>query len=937
MTRFLKLRVFALAGAALLAFHVAHDVIGFGGPAFKSAFALWFQPAVYLACGVVTIGRAISVREERVPWSMLGTGLVLYAAGSVYYNLVFGADGTPPFPSVADGLWLALYPLAFGAIAVLVRRRFMHVGAIVWLDGVIGGAVVSALAATVVFQPVFEITVADGAASVARLAYPLGDLVPVGFAVVVWSLSGRRFEPFWALLGGGFALLAAVDGLYVVQAANGTWAPGGWMDLPYTLATMLLAGAAWVAPRDVRPAPDAHPTRVALPVAFGLTAVGLTTYALVAGLNPVATALIVVTLLAVVLRLAYTLSWLTRQRIDLKALAATDPLTGLANHRTVHERLAEEVDRGRRAGLPVSVVALDLDHFKAINDTFGHSEGDAALQAIAAALTHEARTYDLVGRVGGEEFALLLPDAGPDEAFAIAERCRAALSRLSVQGVAVSSSAGVASYPADDPNGSRLLELADGALYWAKRSGRGQTKRFDPREVILLSGAEQLAQVRTLLESDDALTPVFQPIVELATGRIGGYEALTRFLRTEPVRTPDLWFAQARRCGLGGALEAKALAAALAVPGRPAGTFLSLNLSPAALLSREVAAVLPDDLSEIVIELTEDELFSSDDALDVELDALRARGARIAVDDAGAGYSGLQQVIRVKPEILKLDRSLIHGLHADASRIALLEALSRFAVTTGAAVCGEGIEQVEELRTLARFDVTYAQGYALGKPAPAWPAIAADVAGEVAATVSMGMRLARGPAADNGPVGLGEVTERISRLRSWADFDEAMDLIARLVHGDEVAVSRVLAGERCVETLSAHEWGSPGARFSYEDYPTTEHVIAEQVLGQLVEGDPAADPAELRLLAEMGYRVVLLAPIVFGGETVGLLEVYRVTARPWTETEIDQARVVAHHLGAALEVHLPAPAEVPGVPGGVDAMTLDPGSVHAAGGDAQPA
>jgi diguanylate cyclase (GGDEF)-like protein len=562
----------------------------------------------------------------------------------------------------------------------------------------------------------------------------------------------------------------------------------------------------------------------------------------------------------------------------------------------VHERLGLELRRARGIAAPLAVVALDLDHFKSLNDTFGHAEGDAVLQAIAAALSEQVSGRQMVGRVGGEEFVLVLPETSAAEAFAIAERCRAAIAELSVHGTIVSCSAGVAAFPEDDVTGTRLLELADGALYWAKSSGRAQTRRFDPREVILLSSAEQRAQVQAVIDADDALTPVFQPIVELATGRVAGYEALTRFTRAQPSRTPDLWFAQARRCGLGAALEAKALAIALAVPGRPAGTFLSLNVGPAALLSPEVQAVLPPDLSDIVIELTEDEVFSTGISLDAQLSALRDRGARIAVDDAGAGYAGLQQVVRVAPEILKIDRSLITGIDVDASKMALLEALARFASTTGAAVCGEGIEKLSELRMLARADTTYAQGYALARPGPPWPEVDAEMARHAAADVSMGLRVADA----SGPLSLGEVAGTVGRVRTIADLNASARLIERLLHADEVAVSRVLAGERCLETLTDHDGVASGQRYSYDDYPTTEHVIVDQVVGQLVEGDPSSDAAELRLLAELGFAALLMVPIVAGGSTVGLIEVSRRAGRPWTSAEIDQARMLAQCLTPAI-------------------------------------
>jgi len=583
--------------------------------------------------------------------------------------------------------------------------------------------------------------------------------------------------------------------------------------------------------------------------------------------------------------------------------AMHDSLTGLANHRSLHERLEEEVERARRQGTVISVVALDIDHFKAINDTYGHSEGDAALRVIADELKSQARVYDVVARVGGEEFALVLPGASPDAAYATAERCRRALSELSFHGGGVACSAGVASYPRDDADGRHLLELADGALYWAKRAGRAQVRSYDPREVPLLSGAEQRAQIQEVLGSAD-LTPVFQPIVELATGRIAGYEALTRFLHTEPVRSPDLWFAQARRCGLGATLEARAIEVSLAVPDRPAGTFLSLNVSPGALLSPEVAAVLPHDLTEIVIELTENELFAGDETLDLHVAALRARGARIAVDDAGAGYAGLQQLIRIRPDILKLDRSLIQGVQADGSKIALLEALSRFAAGTGAAVCGEGVEEVGELQVLSRFDVTYAQGYVLARPASAWPAIATEVVRFVTSEARWGMRLADLSVTGDDAVTLGEVTDALARVRSKEDLDVAVLLVERLTQSDCVVVSRVSPDMQSVETVSEHgyDWGSIGEQFKFADYPTTGRVISDQILGQVVHGDPAADPAELRVLARAGFGAVLMAPVIANDEAIALLELYRQTPRPWTTTQIDQARVVANQVGSAIHL-----------------------------------
>jgi diguanylate cyclase (GGDEF)-like protein len=289
-----------------------------------------------------------------------------------------------------------------------------------------------------------------------------------------------------------------------------------------------------------------------------------------------------------------------RQRDTLREQARTDGLTGLLNHRACHERLGDEIARAGAHDRPLSVVVVDLDHFKTVNDAYGHAEGDKVLVAAAAKLRGAVRGDDVVARLGGEEFALILPGVDGARAAEAAERARAAIAEVEVGGRPLSCSAGVASFPDDERDAGRLLELADGALYWAKRSGRDQSRRYDQRLAGQLSGDGQRSEVESLLAREGSIVPVFQPVLELATGRVAGYEALAR-MPEGPSRPPDQWFNQAHRAGLGPALEAAALRAALAAPDRPERTFLALNVSPGALLSPEVRTALPDDLSGIVI------------------------------------------------------------------------------------------------------------------------------------------------------------------------------------------------------------------------------------------------------------------------------------------------------------------------------------------------
>ena len=414
------------------------------------------------------------------------------------------------------------------------------------------------------------------------------------------------------------------------------------------------------------------------------------------------------------------------QRDRLQALAESDPLTGLANHRRFHQALADTIGAARSA----AVVVLDLDHFKFLNDTRGHPYGDQVLREVAAKLREAVRgAQDLVGRLGGEEFGILLADVDAEEAFRVAERARGLIRGLPIDGFSLDCSAGVAAWPTDTDSPARLLDLADAALYQAKRMGRGQTRRVDA-DSGEAAVDQQRAAVRRLLDDPQLITPVFQPIVDLATGRVAGYEGLSRF-PAEDGRRPDEWFDLARRCGLGPLLQALALRRMVEVPGRPNRTWLSLNLDAGALATDAVQGALPADLHGIVIEITEQELPPDDEALQRILDDLRGRGAKIALDDAGAGYAGLQHVVRIRPDIIKLDRSLVRGVDADAERLALIESFAAFSSRTGALLCAEGIETDEELAVLVDARVDLGQGYRLGRPGPPW-ASTAPPAGRVA-------------------------------------------------------------------------------------------------------------------------------------------------------------------------------------------------------------
>jgi diguanylate cyclase (GGDEF)-like protein len=410
----------------------------------------------------------------------------------------------------------------------------------------------------------------------------------------------------------------------------------------------------------------------------------------------------------------------------LEELVHRDPLTDLPNHRRFQEALAAELDAARAGGRPFAVVLLDVDDFKRINEARGHPYGDELLGRAAAGLGEAMRDLGVVARVGGDEFGLVLPDADSARAFALAEAARAAVEVSAPVDGTLRCSAGVASYPKDAKSAGALLQLAAGALSWAKDSGRGRTRRYDPEHVFVVT-EEQRDDFAALIARPDAVRPVFQPIVALASGEPVGYEALARF-EGKPGLPPSWWFSQAHRFGLGAALEGQSVRAALAARNRPAGTFLSINLSPSALGASQVTEHLPRDLRGIVLEITEEERVLDVEGLQRDLEPLRARGARIAVDDAGEGYAGLQQVMSMRADIIKLDRALVADVNTDPAKVALIGSLVHFARSTAALICAEGIETLEELRVLIHLGVAYGQGWTLGRPAADWPRVNAEAA-----------------------------------------------------------------------------------------------------------------------------------------------------------------------------------------------------------------
>lgn len=408
-----------------------------------------------------------------------------------------------------------------------------------------------------------------------------------------------------------------------------------------------------------------------------------------------------------------TAELLRRARHD----ADHDALTGALAPRALRDRLDEEAARATPAA-PVSLLLVDVDDFARVNKRRGHVAGDAILSDVAAAIDSALAPDDVLGRVDGDTFAVLCHRADP---ATLADTLRAA-----VDGVTLS--VGVAIGPHNGTDAEGLLAAADVALRVAKRSGKDRVVAYAGEPMT--SGSDGAREALERLVRGEGLHMAVQPIVDLAAGSIHAYEALARF-DTGRGQGPLHWFSLADELGMRDELELACLRKALALaPELPAGALLSVNLSAPMLCDPRAQRVFATagSLDRLIVEVTEEALARDDGSLLEAVAWLRERHATFAVDDIGAGYSGLGQVATLQPAYLKLDRSLVTGVESDPGRASLIAAMAGYAASTGALLVAEGVETTEELDALRVLGVPLIQGFLLGRPAAPWSGLAAPVA-----------------------------------------------------------------------------------------------------------------------------------------------------------------------------------------------------------------
>ena len=479
------LRAFtALAGLALLAY-VLHTAFGLGSPELDGFFQDWVYCGLIVAAGAACITRAVAVREERAAWLVMGIGLVAWAAGEVTWTLAYANDPNPPYPSVADVLYLIFYPASYTSLLLLARSRTDSFRSSLWLDGAIAALTVAALIATLAFQPIVDATSGGPAEIAVNLAYPAGDLLLLGLVVAVFGLNGWRPDPVWLLLGGGLALTAVADGLYLVQSATDQYVQGTLLDLAWPASALLVAVAAWQPARRKITIQDW--LIMVVPVGCGVVAVELLVYDHFERVNALSVSLAAWALLLALARMAFAFLENQRTLAQTHTEARTDSLTGLKNRRSLLADLELQLELSSLAA-PRALLLFDLDGFKEYNDAFGHPAGDGLLVRLAARLADAVGSSGHAYRLGGDEFcALVLP--GRDGIDSLVAACSAALTERG-EGFEVGSSFGSVMLPEEANTPTVALSLADRRMY-ARKGGRRMSAGRQSRDVLLRTLSER--------------------------------------------------------------------------------------------------------------------------------------------------------------------------------------------------------------------------------------------------------------------------------------------------------------------------------------------------------------------------------------------------------------------------------------------------------------
>jgi diguanylate cyclase (GGDEF)-like protein len=698
----------------------------------------YFIAATQLAICVV-IGFFAHRPDPRTWLVILGVSLFTVAGQTL-------ADNSLPADTlriVSESFFLAVQVLLASALLLVTLRR----NGTAILNS-LGDALVVALGAWLLIwvgllQPSLNIAGEPTVISVLR-GITLATSTIVLFLLISLLFSEANRTPSIWLLFGAISLSLLGDFLFAFDKSGHASISDRFLNAPYVIS-LFLASATFLHP-SVRSLTHRSTTRLRQPLLGRLV---LTTTALVVPLitialfdprNQVDRVIRAISLFvlaaSVTARVIQAVRTNARTQAVLVKTAQTDALTLLPNRSLMLKHIEEAVDNAWRTGRVPAVHFIDVDRFKNINDSLGHSAGDDVLVAVAQRLTNAVPTSAIVGRISGDEFVVLEPDSVSDiEAMKTAERileCFREPLALRQGDVFVSASIGVACSPAtDSPSPEELLRHADAAMYRAKDAGRNCIALFD---ASMLERATQRLTLETALYralERQELTLVYQPIIDLQLGDVLGFEALMRWEREDgSTSSPAQFIPIAEETGIIVPIGAWALIEALTHLRTwidagicPETASMSVNVSPRQLHDPQFVSVVSEALSrtrvqpqQLWLEMTESIMITEPEQALAALRRLNTLGVRIAIDDFGTGYSSLSLLQSFPIQRLKIDRSFISGIADDVSARSLVKTILAMSDALGLDTVAEGVETARQLEALIELHCAKAQGYLISHP-----------------------------------------------------------------------------------------------------------------------------------------------------------------------------------------------------------------------------
>jgi diguanylate cyclase (GGDEF)-like protein len=488
---------FALAaligGLGVLALHTT---LGFDGAGGEGLFQDWIYNVLMIGSSCVVLARGVLAREDRAAWLTMGTGLLFWSLGELYYSLFIEGTSREAGGSVsfADVLFLAMYPCFYVSLGLLAKRHLRNLRLGMWLDGLIAGLAAASIASALILPPVLAAAPSGHSSIVVSLAYPIGDVLLMMFAVGALSITGWRADNLWLPIAVGMLVNGIGDSIYVYLTATHSYHAGTWLECLSPLAAILLALAAWMPTRRVQQRQMTSWQMMSVPALALACALGVLMYG---NLGPRLTtpALIFAgaTVLAVGLHLIVTL----RENLLLLAhsrnLSLTDPLTGIGNRRLLMADLRLAC-RSARPHEPWVLVLYDLDGFKLYNDSFGHPAGDTLLVRLSERLKLTVEPRGGAYRMGGDEFCVLFERSGSNDcqlvSLSVAALCEHG------PGFSITASHGSVRIPAEVADPASILQLADQRLYRSKEEAaarRAKRLNVDPTPKLTVSAVSGAA------------------------------------------------------------------------------------------------------------------------------------------------------------------------------------------------------------------------------------------------------------------------------------------------------------------------------------------------------------------------------------------------------------------------------------------------------------